>query len=56
MAGFLNIDRLRTLEAAGDRWTEIVRSLRPRLVAEWHVAPDGRLVCRWVNETAEPVA
>ena len=20
---------------------------RPGLVAEWHVAPDGRLACRW---------
>jgi len=53
MTGFLEIDRLRALEVSQDRWDAIAQAPRPRLIAEWHVASDGRLACRWLRQNAE---
>ncbi|HKM62754.1 MAG TPA: hypothetical protein VJY39_09715 [Acidisphaera sp.] len=55
MTGFLNLDLLRAhevpdpfrLDAAG------VGTSRPRIVAERHIAPDGRPVCRWRPDEGE---
>jgi hypothetical protein len=49
MTGFLNLDLLRAHAAPGDRWPDRGRAAlaRPRLLAQWEVASDGRLVCCW---------
>jgi hypothetical protein len=49
MTGLLTYDLLRTHEASFDRRPDVTVD-RPRLVAEWTVAPDGRPVCRWKAE------
>jgi len=49
MTGFLNLNLLRAHAAPGNRWPGggRVALARPRLVAQWELASDGRLVCRW---------
>jgi hypothetical protein len=57
MTGFLNLDLLRAHAAPRDRWPDRghVASARPRLVARWECAADGRLVCRWrIDDRTEP--
>lgn len=57
MTGFLNINTLRAHAVARDLWDERGRwnNQRPQLVSDWHVAPDGRLACRWrVDDGTEP--
>jgi hypothetical protein len=62
MTGFLNLDQLRAHAAPQghwpDRWPDRGRVLaRPRLVAQWECASDGRLICRWrIDDRTEPEA
>jgi hypothetical protein len=56
MTGFLNLDLLRAHEAPWFGWVDAgrVKAPRPRLVAQWQVAQDGRLVCVWRPDDAGP--
>jgi hypothetical protein len=58
MTGFLNLDQLRVLSAPRDHWPDRGRApTRPRLVAQWECASDGRLICRWrIDDRTEPEA
>ena len=61
MTKVLTLDLLRAFQAPWDRWDEVARieGARPRLVAHWEVAADGRLVCRWrtvARDTDDPPA
>ena len=58
MTGFLNLDLLRAHEVPDLFWVDAGRNRtsRPRLIAEWHIAPNGRPVCRWRTEDQTPAA
>jgi len=52
MTGFLKNDLLRAQEAPDFVVRALLRGWipRPRLIAQWSMAPDGRLVCRWQTD------
>jgi hypothetical protein len=58
MTGFLNLDQLRAHAAPQGLWPDRGRApARPRLVAQWECASDGRLICRWrIDDRTEPEA
>jgi hypothetical protein len=58
MTGFLNLDQLRAHAAPMDRWPDRGGAPpRPRLVAQWECASDGRPICRWrIDDSTEPEA
>jgi hypothetical protein len=49
MTHFLHLDLLCAHAAPRDRWPDrgCGELARPRLVAQWECASDGRLICRW---------
>jgi hypothetical protein len=57
MTRFLNFDLLRADEAPDTFWHAVGRDQpqRPRLIAAWRIAPDGRPVRRWrTDDGTEP--
>jgi hypothetical protein len=57
MTGFLTLDRLRAHAAPFD-WHDPPRRddppPRPVLTAQWYVAADGQLTCRWLADDPAP--
>ena len=47
MTGFLTLDRFRALQAPRSPWSGRAGAARSRLIAQWGLDPQGRLICRW---------